>query len=60
MMRNLLQFEKLQSRSISRFFLIIQKTAYLWFMVFFTNDVQDLIDWTLKCILDEEVDGKQG
>lgn len=25
-----------------------------------TNDVQDLIDWTLKCILDEEVDGKQG
>lgn len=59
MMRNLLQFEKLQSRSISRFFLIIQKTAYLWFMDH-TNDVQDLIDWTLKCILDEEVDGKQG
>ena len=59
MMRNLLQFEKLQSRSISCFFLIIQKTAYLWFMDH-TNDVQDLIDWTLKCILDEEVDGKQG
>ena len=59
MMRNLLQFEKLQSRSISFFFLIIQKTAYLWFMDH-TNDVQDLTDWTLKCILDEEVDGKQG
>ena len=59
MMRNLLQFEKLQSRSISFFFLIIQKTAYLWFMDH-TNDVQDLIDWTLKCILDEEFDGKQG
>ena len=59
MMRNLLQFEKLQSRSISCFFLIIQKTAHLWFMDH-TNDVQDLIDWTLKCILDEEVDGKQG
>ena len=31
------------------FILIIQKTAYLWFMDH-SDEVYDLIDWTLDCI----------
>ena len=41
------------------FLLIIQNTAYLWFMDH-SDEVYDLIDWTLDCILKERISGKQG
>ena len=36
------------------FILIIQKTVYLWFMDH-SDEVYDLIDWTLDCILKERI-----